>query len=130
MIDSPLGFSLPVSRMIHPSGGLVMRTAISCAALPRRLRWQAAFTIKNYTPLTSCVWHHTFVSDAQMTNWRGGSDLILRWVRDGSPNGKAKTTNIVGLQRGLALVGRNGEGYAFNKALHPSHRYGDHLSSL
>ena len=94
MINSSLGLSLPVGKGIYPSGGLVMRTAISRAALPRHLRWQAAFTIKNYRPLAPCVWHHTFVSDARMTNWRGGSDLILRWVRDGSRDGKAETASV------------------------------------
>ena len=68
-----------------------MRTAISTAALPRHLRWQAAFTIKTYHPVTPFVWHHTFVSEAHMTNWRGGSDLILRWVLDDSRDGKVET---------------------------------------
>jgi hypothetical protein len=71
-------------------GGLVMRTAIPTAAPPRHLRWQAAFTINNYPPLAPCVWHHTFVSDANMTNWLGGADLILRWVRKSSPDGNPR----------------------------------------
>jgi hypothetical protein len=66
-----------------------MRTDIFTAALPRRLRWQAAFTIKNYHPLAPCIWHHAFVSDAHMTSWRGGSELILRWIRDGSRDAKS-----------------------------------------
>jgi hypothetical protein len=57
-----------------------MRTAISTAASPRHLRWQAAFTIKAYQTLSPIVWHHAFVSDTDMKNWRGGSDLILSWV--------------------------------------------------
>ena len=71
-----------------------MRTAISTAAPPRHLRWQAAFTTKAYQTLSPIVWHHAFVSDTHMTNWRGGSDLFLTWVSDGSPNGKAKTGNV------------------------------------
>ena len=71
-------------------GGLVMRTAISTAALPRHLRWQAAFTIKAYQALSPVVWHHAFVSDTHMTNWRGGSNLFLTWVSDGSPDGKPR----------------------------------------
>ena len=60
-------------------GGLVMRTAVSNAASPRHLRWQAAFTIKAYQTLSPIVWHHAFVSDTDMKNWCGGSDLILTW---------------------------------------------------
>jgi hypothetical protein len=74
-----------------------MRTAISTAAPPRHLRWQAAFTIKAYQTLSPVVWHHAFVSDTHMTNWRGGSDLFLTWVFDGSPDGKAKTAKIPGV---------------------------------
>ena len=92
-----LAFSLLVGKGIDSSGGLVMRTAISTAASPRHLRWQAAFTIKAYHPLSPVVWHHAFVSDTRMTNWRGGSDLILTWVSDGSPDGKAETANIPGV---------------------------------
>ena len=99
VINSPLGFSLLVGKGIDPSGGLVMRTAISSAALPRHLRWQAAFTIKNYHPLAPCIWHHTFVSAARMTNWRGGSDLILRWVQDGSRDEKAETASVAGVRK-------------------------------
>ena len=66
-----------------------MRTATP-AALPRHLRWQAAFTIKAYQTLSPVVWHHAFVSDTHMTNWRGGSDLFLTWVSDSSPDGRAK----------------------------------------
>ena len=62
-----------------------MRTAISTAAPPRHLRWQAAFTIKAYQTLSPVVWHHAFVSDTNMTNWRGGSDLFLTWVSDQKP---------------------------------------------
>jgi hypothetical protein len=68
-----------------------MRTAISTAALPRGLRWQAAFTIKAYQTLSPIVWHHAFVSDRNMTNWRDGSDLVLRWSFGGRPGGKAET---------------------------------------
>ena len=67
-----------------------MRTAISTAAPPRHLRWQAAFTIKAYQTLSPVVWHHAFVSDTNMTNWRGGSDRFLTWVSDGSPDGKPR----------------------------------------
>lgn len=74
-----------------------MRTANLTAALPRHLRWQAALSIKNYHPLTPCIWHHSFVSNARMTNWRGGSDLILRWVRDASRNGKAEKARDAGM---------------------------------
>ena len=56
-----------------------MRTAISTAASPWHLR-QAAFTIKAYQTLSPIVWHHAFVSDIHMKNWRGNSDLILTWV--------------------------------------------------
>ena len=73
-----------------------MRTAISTAAPPRHLRWQAAFTIKAYQTLSPVVWHHAFVSDTRMTNWCGGSDLFLTWVSDGSPDRKAETANIPG----------------------------------
>ena len=99
MTNSPLGLSLPVGKGIDPSGGLVMRTAISSVALPRHLRWQAAFTIKNYHPLAPCIWHHAFVSDARMTNWRGGSDLILRWVQDGSRDEKVETASVAGVRK-------------------------------
>jgi hypothetical protein len=71
-----------------------MRTAISTAAPPRHLRWQAAFTIKAYQTLSPVVWHRAFVSDTHMTNWCGGSDS---WVSDGSPDGKAKTASIPGV---------------------------------
>ena len=74
-----------------------MRTAISTAAPPRHLRWQAAFTIKAYHTLSPVVWHHAFVSDTSMTNWRGGSDLFLTWVSDSSPDGRAETAYIPGV---------------------------------
>jgi len=67
-----------------------MRTAISTAAPPRRLRWQAALTIKGYQTSSPVVWHHAFVSDTNMTNWRGGSDRFLTWVSDSSPDGKLR----------------------------------------
>ena len=93
-----------------------MRTAISTAALPRHLRWQAAFTIKAYQALSPVVWHHAFVSDTHMTNWRGGSNLFLTWVSDGSP------VNVEGVAlKDSALVTSNGGGYAFSKEAHPSH---------
>jgi hypothetical protein len=38
-----------------------MRTAISIAAPPHHLRWQAAFTIKAYQTLSPVIWHHAFV---------------------------------------------------------------------
>ena len=79
------------------SGGLVMRTAVSTAAPPRHLRWQAAFTIKAYQTLSPVVWHHAFVSDTHMTNWCGGSDLFLTWVSDGGADRKAETANIRGV---------------------------------
>ena len=78
-----------------------MRTAIFSAASPRRLRWQAAFTIEPYQSLTPFVWHHTFVSDAHMTNWRGGSDLILRWALDGSRDGQAQTASLDDVRKRL-----------------------------
>ena len=71
-----------------------MRTAVSTAAPPRRLRWQAAFTIKAYQTLSPVVWHHAFVSDTHMTDWCGGSDLFLTWVSDGRADRKAETANI------------------------------------
>jgi hypothetical protein len=74
-----------------------MRTANSTAALPRHLHWQAAFSIKHYCPLTPLVWHHTFVSNARMTNWRGGSDLILCWVRHGNPERQAELASGAGV---------------------------------
>ena len=74
-----------------------MRTAISTAAPPRRLRWQAALTIKGYQTLSPVVWHHAFVSDTNMTNWRGGSDRFLTWVSDSSPDGKPGTADIPGV---------------------------------
>jgi len=74
-----------------------MRTAIPIAAPPRRLRWQAAFTIKAYHTLSPVVWHHTFVSDTCMTNWRGGSDRFLTWVSGSSPEGRTETANIPGV---------------------------------
>ena len=95
MIRLPSASSLPVGKgQLTRVGGLVMRTAISTAAPPRHLRWQAAFTTKAYQTLSPIVWHHAFVSDTHMTNWRGGSDLFLTWVSDGSPIGKAKTGNV------------------------------------
>jgi hypothetical protein len=69
-----------------------MRTVISNAAAPRRLHWQAAFTIKPYRTLTPIVWQHAFMSDRRMTNWSGGSDLFLRWVSGGSPDGKVNVS--------------------------------------
>jgi hypothetical protein len=97
VIKSPSA-SLPVGKgQLTRVGGLVMRTAISTAAPPRHLRWQAAFTIKAYQTLSPVVWHHAFVSDTHMTNWCGGSDLFLTWVSDGSPDGKAEKANIPGV---------------------------------
>ena len=136
VIRSPLASSLPVGKgQLTRVGGLVMRTAVSTAAPPRHLRWQAAFTTKAYQTLSPIVWHHAFVSDTHMTNWRGGSDLFLTWVSDGSPEGKTRrltsrvsplvsSTNLnvegVGL-KDSALVTSNGGGYAFSKEAHPSH---------
>jgi hypothetical protein len=71
-----------------------MRTAISTAAPPRHLRWQAAFTTNAYQTLSPVVWHHAFVSDTNMTNWRGGSDLFLTWVP--TARWEAETANIPG----------------------------------
>ena len=73
-----------------------MRTATP-AAPPRHLRWQAAFTIKGYQTLSPVVWHHAFVSDTHMTNWRNGSDRFFAWVSDSSTDGTAKTANIAGV---------------------------------
>jgi hypothetical protein len=46
------------------------------------LHWQAAFTIKTYSAETvsPIVWQHVFVSDTPMTNWCGGSSLVLTRV--------------------------------------------------
>jgi hypothetical protein len=110
-----------------------MRTAISTAAPPRHLHWQAAFTIEVYQALSPVVWHHAFVSSRHMTNWCGGSDLFLTWVPEGSPDGKAKMANLPGVDsvaKRLPLVASNGGGYAFNEEAHHSHRDGDHISSL
>ena len=97
VIRSPSASSLPVGKgQLTRVGGLVMRTAISTAAPPRHLRWQAAFITKAYRTLSPIVWHHAFVSDTHMTNWRGGSDLFLTWVSDGSPR-EAETANIPGV---------------------------------
>ena len=57
-----------------------MRTAVSNAASPRRLHWQAAFTTKNYQASSPVFWQHVFVSDTPMTNWSGGSSLFLNWA--------------------------------------------------
>jgi hypothetical protein len=79
--------------------GLVMRTASSTEAPPHRLRWQAAFTIKAYQTLSPVVWHHAFVSDTNMTNWRGGSDLFLTWAFRRQPRWESKTANTPGKAR-------------------------------
>ena len=138
MIRLPSASSLPVGKgQLTRVGGLVMRTAISTAAPLRHLRWQAAFTTKAYQTLSPIVWHHAFVSDTHMTNWRGGSDLFLTWVSDGSPDGKAKTGNVpvrrsfppstnlrvesVAGVKNSRLVTCNGGGYAFSKEAHQSH---------
>jgi hypothetical protein len=76
------------------SGGLVMRTAISNAAPPHRLRWQAGFTIETYQTLSPAIWHHVFVADTNMTNWRGGSDLILSWSFAGNPDGELRRLTL------------------------------------
>jgi hypothetical protein len=70
-----------------------MRTGVPSAALPRRLRWQAAFTIKHYHPLAPCIWHHICVSDAHMTDWLGGSNLVRKNILDGDPE------RVAGLKR-------------------------------
>jgi hypothetical protein len=67
-----------------------MRTAISTAVQPQHVRWQAAFTINTYRPVPPFIWHHTFVSDARMTNWHGGSELVLRWCLTAAETGKPK----------------------------------------
>ena len=71
-----------------------MRTTI--AASPPRLNWQAAFTTKTYKPQTSSlvVWQHVFVSDTPMTNWSGGSSLILNWAAKKEPSWKTKAAHI------------------------------------
>jgi hypothetical protein len=66
-----------------------MRTATP-AAPPRHLRWQAAFTIKAYQSLSPVVWHHAFMSDTHMTNWRGGSGLFLTWVPTAAQMGESR----------------------------------------
>ena len=57
-----------------------MRTTAIAASRP--LHSQAAFTIKTYTAETvsPVVWRHVFVSDTPMTNWCGGSSLVLTRV--------------------------------------------------
>jgi hypothetical protein len=57
-----------------------MRTTTIAASRP--LHWQAAFTMKTYTAETvsPIVWQHVFVSDTPMTNWCGGSSLLLTRV--------------------------------------------------
>jgi hypothetical protein len=57
-----------------------MRTTISVAASPRAMLCQGIFATKTYTAQTPIVWQHLFVSDMQMTNWAGGSNLFLAWV--------------------------------------------------
>jgi hypothetical protein len=61
-----------------------MRTAVSKAASLRHLRWQAAFTTK-YQTSSPVFWQHVFVSDTPMTNWSGGSSLILNWTAEKGP---------------------------------------------
>jgi len=58
-----------------------MRT--TSVASPRRLHWQAAFTIKPYKAQTSSlvVWQHVFLSDTPMTNWYGSNLLLTRVVK-------------------------------------------------
>jgi hypothetical protein len=99
-----------------------MRTGISSAASPRRLRWQAAFTITAYPALSPIIWHHAFVSDTHMKNWRDGSDLILTWGFD-NPDRKAKTASIpdVRCPEDSHPVPSNGGGYAFSKEAHHSY---------
>jgi hypothetical protein len=57
-----------------------MRTTAIAAS--RHLHWQTAFTMKTYTAETvsPIVWQHVFVSDTPMTNWCGGSSLLLTRV--------------------------------------------------
>ena len=57
-----------------------MRTIPISASSP--LRWQAAFTMKTYAAeiLSPIVWQHVFVSNTPMTNWCGGSSLVLSRV--------------------------------------------------
>jgi hypothetical protein len=94
VIRSPSASSLPVGKgQLTRVGGLVVRTAISTAAPPRHLRWQAAFTIQAYQTLSPVIWHHAFVSDTHMTNWRGASDLTLTWAFRRQPRGESKTAN-------------------------------------
>ena len=73
-----------------------MRTAFPTAAPPRRRRWQAAFLIETYRPLSPIVWHHAFVSASHMLSWHGGSDLITRWELDGDLGGNAETSYVCG----------------------------------
>jgi hypothetical protein len=73
-----------------------MRTTAIAASRP--LHWQAAFTIKTYTAETvsPVVWQHVFVSDTPMTNWCGGSSLVLTRVvkRRRSPTGHIDLTTV------------------------------------
>jgi hypothetical protein len=57
-----------------------MRTTAIAASRPLHL--QAAFTMKTYTAETvsPIVWQHVFLSDTPMTNWCGGSSLLLTRV--------------------------------------------------
>jgi hypothetical protein len=57
-----------------------MRTTAIAASRP--LHGQAAFTMKTYTAETvsPIVWQHVFLSDTPMTNWCGGSSLLLTRV--------------------------------------------------
>ena len=83
------------------SGGLVMRTAVSNAASPRHLHWQAAFTTKAYQTSSPVLWQHVFVSDTHMTNWSGGSSLFLHWAAEKRPPGKRRpcTSRVIAFRQ-------------------------------
>jgi hypothetical protein len=71
-----------------------MRTAVSNAASLRHLRWQAAFATKAYRTSSPIFWQHVFVSDTPMTNWSGGSSLVLNWSAEKRPPWKTKAAHI------------------------------------
>jgi hypothetical protein len=59
---------------------------------PQPSHWQAALTMKPYTAETASpiVWQHVFVSDTPMTNWCGGSSLLLsRIIKKRSPTNES-----------------------------------------
>ena len=72
-----------------------MRSTAIAASRP--LHWQAAFTMKTYTANTvsPIVWQHVFVSDTPMTNWCGGSSLVLTRVIKKRPSTNEAQSAVV-----------------------------------